>query len=252
MINNELQRRLFFGGLAIFASAALIVLLNVIPMPYELAKCLVDKDGANVNYFAIQNIMWVMFFVGLSELFVRRASATFEAEALALKLLPEDEQTILNSADLVYYYKRSKSLSQYRLPRIINLVISQFQTSKSVSMCNDIMKGSVELYDHEIDLKYSFLRYILWAIPSVGFIGTVYGIAVALNVVKSADSSDPDLLAKTVTGLSVAFYTTLVALLMSCLLVLLMGVIQSREEKVLNSTARYCLNNLINRLYIKN
>ena len=50
--------------------------------------------------------------------------------------------------------------------------------------------------------------------------------------------------------LAVAFYTTLVALVMSSVLVFLMHIIQGREEMLLVRISQYCLNNFINRLYV--
>ena len=49
--------------------------------------------------------------------------------------------------------------------------------------------------------------------------------------------------------LGVAFYTTLLALLQSTVLMLAMHLVQGREEGALNRVGQYCLRNLINRLY---
>jgi hypothetical protein len=56
---------------------------------------------------------------------------------------------------------------------------------------------------------------------------------------------------KVTSGLAVAFYTTILALLLSALLVLLQNVVQRREETALNRGAQYCLKNLINRVYVE-
>ena len=51
------------------------------------------------------------------------------------------------------------------------------------------------------------------------------------------------------TKLGVAFNTTLLALVMSAILVFFMHLAQGREESALNNTGQYCMDNLINRLY---
>jgi hypothetical protein len=56
------------------------------------------------------------------------------------------------------------------------------------------------------------------------------------------------LLAPTTQRLAVAFYTTLVALLQSGVLVFGMNSLQAGEEKVLNDAGQYCLENLVMRL----
>ena len=50
-------------------------------------------------------------------------------------------------------------------------------------------------------------------------------------------------------ALGVSFYTTLVALVDSAILVLLLQLVQAREELAVNAAGRYLLVNLINRLY---
>jgi hypothetical protein len=57
-----------------------------------------------------------------------------------------------------------------------------------------------------------------------------------------------NLLGPTTQRLAVAFYTTLVALLQSGVLVFGMNSLQAGEEKVINDAGNYCLENLVMRL----
>jgi len=99
---------------------------------------------------------------------------------------------------------------------------------------------------HEVDLRYQTSRYIAWLLPTIGFIGTIVGIAVALEFI---DPKHMDVAG--ITGrLGVSFYTTLVALIVSAVLVLIQHVVQKQEELALNEAGRYCLKNLVNRVYI--
>lgn len=125
----------------------------------------------------------------------------------------------------------------------------QFQSSRSIEQANSLLNSSLELYLHEIDLRYSMLRYIMWLIPSLGFIGTVIGITLALNYAGGADFQDPSLLAELTSRLAVAFYTTLLALIQAAVLVFMLHITQAYEERSLNLAGQYCLDNLINRLY---
>jgi biopolymer transport protein ExbB/TolQ len=89
----------------------------------------------------------------------------------------------------------------------------------------------------------------MWLIPSLGFIGTVIGISLALNYAGNADFQDPSLLSELTKRLAIAFYTTLLALIQAAILVFLTHIIQAFEERTLNLIGQYCLDNLINRLY---
>ena len=222
----------------------------------SLSALLLDR-GSPIYPVTIQNTMWLIFFLGLGELWQRFAAGSYEVRMLQESLLPEDEETMLRASDLSPIYQRLKSrkgVEQRFLPRLIRRIILQFQTSRSIDQANVLLNSSLDLLRHEIDLKYNILRYIMWLIPTLGFIGTVVGIALSL-----ADASAmPDItdsvaikawVATLTSSLGLAFNTTLVALLMAAVLVFLMHIAQGREEAALNSSGQYCLDNLINRLY---
>ena len=59
--------------------------------------------------------------------------------------------------------------------------ILQLFTSKSVDQTVTIFSSMLELMSHRLDLAYQTLRFLVWIIPTTGFIGTVIGIAIALE-----------------------------------------------------------------------
>ena len=222
-------------------------------LPRGVAVGLVDKVG--VTYPAsVDNFTWIAFFIGLGELLIRHGDARAEDAELKRSYLPEDERTILQPPELVGIYQAATTAAQSGnrfLPRLIRRVVLQFQTSRQVDQAHAVLGASLDLYLHEIDLRYSLTRYVIWVIPTLGFIGTVMGISLALEYVGNADLQDPKLLAGLTRELAVAFNTTLLALVLSAVLVLLQHVVQAREERALNRAGEYCLDNLINRLYDK-
>ena len=200
--------------------------------------------------FSIQALMHILFAVGLAELFVRLRVARWEAAFLDQNLLPEDEETVLQVKDLGAIRRRVAPLfdgDSGFLPSLIDLAILRLQTSQSVDQAANVMNASLELFGQRVELRYQMVRYLIWVIPTIGFIGTVVGIAAALAFV------DPDRMdLKIVTAsLSVAFDTTVVALLWSAILVLIQHVAQKKEEMALNLAGHHCLTNLINRIYIE-
>lgn len=236
------------------------------PNPTEVlnpALVLFNKNGNTSPFLSIQNLMWVIFFIALGELFCRWRAGSLELAQIDKRILPEDEQTMLRQQDLAPYYKRLKvdpESQKFYLQRLLKRVILQFNSSRSIDQANSLMNSSLELYQHEIDLKYNILKYIVWVIPTLGFIGTVIGIAMALGTAGEFPGMDPTdpatndairawIKALTV-ELGVAFYTTLIGLLLSAVLVFLLHIIQEREERALNQVGQYCIDNLITRLYV--
>ncbi len=159
--------------------------------------------------------------------------------------------------DLVPVYRnlvQSGRGRNFRLQRVALRVVQQFQISKSIDQANSLMNSSLELVQHEIELKYSMLRYIVWLIPTTGFIGTIVGIALALAAAGDLPALDNSTqvqawFGEVTASLGVAFNTTLLALLMAAILVFLLHVAQGKEEGALNDAGQYCLDRLINRLY---
>lgn len=258
--------RLITGIISILIGILTVVAMNLSFGYFEedgarrVAKALIDfgkVDNSNgkqiweANWLAIQGPMWIMFFFGVGELIIRYRWASREANELKKRHLPEDSDSLLRPKDLTEPYKSAhRSDNRLFLPRLVKRVILQFRKSNSIEQTSTILNSSLELYLHELDLRYNIIRYVVWLIPTLGFTGTVIGIANALAFA-GGSAVDPELLLGPTTSLlGVAFYSTLIALLMSAILVFLMHIAQGKEESALNSSGQYCLDNLVNRLIV--
>lgn len=218
----------------------------------KVSEQLFDKGGASYP-FSVQNVMWLVFFVSMAEITVRYVSALIEEHQLKIGALPEDSTSMLHSDDLGMIYSQINENplgDACFLPRLIKRCILQFENTNSIEHTSATAVANIEIYLHEIDLKYNLVRYMMWLIPSLGFIGTVIGISLALAYAgEPGRVEEPQLLTEVTSRLAVAFNTTLLALLLSAVLVYLAGVVQTREERALNKASQYCLDNLINRLF---
>ena len=234
-------------------TAIVVIALLAKVLPPSAAAILLDINRSTFP-LTVQNILWLAFFAGLGELSIRWRMGRLEAAQIDRGYLPEDEETVLRPGeDLTPIYQRVRA-SKYRetcfLPRLIERCVLGFNISHSADQTISLLNSSLELYLHEIDLRYNITRYITWLIPSLGFIGTVIGIMMALNYAGDrANVESADMLYQVTERLGVAFSTTLLALVMAAILVFIQNVVQGREETALNKAGQYCLDNLINRLY---
>jgi biopolymer transport protein ExbB/TolQ len=230
-----------------------IIIGLYVTLPESAAKVLLDQGQSFP--FSVQNAMWISFSIALGELFVRMQAARGEFKQISLHLLPEDPRIVLQAQDLGEIYRnlrRYPNFQQRFLPRLIDRCILQFQASHSSEQSASLLNSSLEMFLHEVDLRYGMLRYICWFIPSLGFIGTVVGIGRALAFAgEKANVQNPDLLTIVTGRLAVSFDGTFLALVMASTLLFLQHVVQSKEEHALNLAGQYCLDNLINRLYVK-
>jgi biopolymer transport protein ExbB/TolQ len=201
--------------------------------------------------YTIQNFMYIVMALALAGLWLRWRAAEHEHRLLAAHLLPEDDKSVLEYADLRLgaIRRRASTLfdeSSGYLPYLIDVTISRLLSSKSIDQVLAVFNSSIDIISHRIDLNYQMIRYLIWLIPTIGFIGTVVGITVALEVI---DPIKLDL--KLVTDrLGIAFYTTIIALVESMIIFFFQNLVQRREEAALNMSASYCLKNLINRMYV--
>lgn len=87
--------------------------------------------------------------------------------------------------------------------------------------------------------SYNIPRYINWAIPILGFIGTVLGISLAADGIQNIISSQSGLsqfseeLGQAIAPLGIAFDTTLIALSLSVFLMLIQTMLQRWEDNLL-------------------
>jgi biopolymer transport protein ExbB/TolQ len=247
------QSRLYIALIALFFCFLFIVIISSMPIPELIAKFLFDKGkGSFFPYpLTIQNLMWCFFFVGLGELYFRQQEINKESNAFKGEYLPTDEKIVLTHQDMGEIYRKLKS-AEDGLSKLIKSLILRFQAGRSVEQTHQMLNSQLEMWQYKAEIDYNMIRYLCWLIPTLGFIGTVVGIARTLNFAGSkiiAPESAEFLPALTV-RLGVSFDTTLLALIMSAILVFTMHLIQGREEKIILQCGQYCLDNLITRLYV--
>src|SRR5262249_61456474 len=93
------------------------------------------------------------------------------------------------------------------------------------------------------------VHYLAWAIPAIGFLGTVLGLAASFTVADKSDQAVGKFIEVATGYLTFAFDCTLVALALSLVLMFLLHSVQRDEEALVLDCQQYCLEHLISRLY---
>lgn len=128
------------------------------------------------------------------------------------------------------------------LPDFLLAALHRFQATNSVQDAASAVKERAELVADNLDSELSLIRYIAWAIPAVGFIGTVRGIGDALTHAEEAIKGD---LTGVISALGLAFNSTLVALILSMVLMYMLHMLQSRQEALILELQNYCREKLV-------
>jgi len=143
--------------------------------------------------------------------------------ARQIQALPDDDQRML-------------------LPRALQNALRRFNSTRNIQ---DVSSSTNIVFESEADRlesELSMIRYISWAIPSIGFIGTVRGIGEALAQADKAVQGD---IAGVTQSLGVAFNSTFIALLISIFLMFLVYQLQLLQERLVFDSQNYLDEKLI-------
>ncbi|MEM8782963.1 MAG: MotA/TolQ/ExbB proton channel family protein [Planctomycetota bacterium] len=132
--------------------------------------------------------------------------------------------------------------------------LSNLKNMGRVGDVDDALHARADADADAAESSYTLLRGLVWAIPVLGFIGTVQGLSVSLGafggvIQESADFEALKPALRDVTGgLATAFDTTLLALVAALIVQMLMTVTRKREEELLDACQAYCLKHIVGKL----
>jgi biopolymer transport protein ExbB/TolQ len=163
----------------------------------------------------------VMFSIGLSALLVRALELWSQRMGLSRSLLGEavsgGEPAGICTALLARLEQLLGGRRQEYYARRLQAALEHVRVRGSAEGLDEHLKYLSDLDAGRLHSSFGLFRVILWAIPILGFLGTVIGITMALNSVdlKSLDQSS---MAQALNGLGLKFDTTALALTLSMLL----------------------------------
>ena len=160
-----------------------------------------------------------------------------------IKYLPRDTRDLSRQIQSL-----SKEEQNYLLPRALQTALHRFSSTQNIQDVSSATNVVCESESERLDSELSIIRYITWAIPSIGFLGTVRGIGDALGQAHKAVEGD---IAGVTESLGVAFNSTLIALCISIVLMFIVHQLQLMQERFILDTQNYCNDNLIRRLQVQ-
>jgi biopolymer transport protein ExbB/TolQ len=188
--------------------------------------------------------LWGFFILGYKLVEVRRERRLFRHDFVRLqpgeRIIPED--ALDRYKDMRAAIEREPRWQGRLLPECMLAALHRFHATNSIQDAANAIKERADLAADELDSSLSLVRYIAWAIPAIGFIGTVRGIGLALSFAEDAIKGD---ISPVTAALGLAFNSTLVALLISMVLMYVMHLVQSRQESFVIETQTFCRDKLI-------
>ncbi len=184
-----------------------------------------------------------LFFVGIAILVLKAVWLLSERTALNNHLLSnlrttKDSDPVEKCTQIAENLQTiPKWLRRTQLARRLYDVCSYVFGRRSTQGLEDHLKYLAELASERLHGSYALIRTITWAVPILGFLGTVIGITIAIaNVTPGQlDTSLEDV----TSGLAVAFDTTALALALSMVLVFSSFVVEQSEQHILSGVEEY-------------
>jgi biopolymer transport protein ExbB/TolQ len=133
------------------------------------------------------------------------------------------------------------------LPRTLMLALSRFGATRSVQDAAEAARDECELELTRLDTQLSMIRFTAWAIPAIGFVGTVRGIGRALQEAQTAVTGDIN---GVTLALGVTFNSTLTALVLTILVMFCLHQLQQAQDRLVLDTRTYVDRNLIRHMRV--
>jgi biopolymer transport protein ExbB/TolQ len=191
-----------------------------------------------------------------------------QRKSLTLDLLPDALSSRVTAGNAASFRRHLQHLAERELPprrfpasRARNLLVERldralehFRMRGSASDVVDQLGNQSQIDANAVESSYTMIRVFIWAIPLLGFIGTVLGISEAVAGFSDsvAQAVDLDVMKQSIgavtSGLGVAFDTTLLALVMSIFIMFPTSSLQKAEEDFLDRVDVYCEQHLGRRL----
>ncbi len=240
-------------GAAAAGATALFYILLVIPFRKTYFGQLLAARGW-VQY----GIMFLSFWAA-AVLILKSRKISRQKDSLLFDMLPSDISYEIRPDNVDVFRAHIRGLpcdprDSFLMNRCLR-ALDHFKSRRAAQEVADLLQSQAEIDAAAVDSSYAMVRVFIWAIPILGFIGTVVGIGQAVSGFSASLAGEADLtalkasLSGVTRGLSVAFDTTFLALVMSLIVMFPMSSMHKREEDMLISVADYCNENLLRRLY---
>lgn len=194
----------------------------------------------------IMHFVWAMLIIGYKAVLVRRERKFLERELIhvpeGIKVLPEDAKD---------YARQLEALPDDKdrlVVRALQRTLDRFAATRSIRDSAETSKSVCDSEADRLDSSLAMIRYIAWAIPAIGFIGTVRHIGDALLQANQAVSGD---ITSVTSSLGIAFNATFVALSLTIVLMFFLHQLQQSQEDLVHDTDQWIDQRLIRHMQVR-
>ncbi len=199
----------------------------------------------------------LFFSWAISILYLKFQKLRHQKAALLLDVLPMrlgKEINISNVGQFIdHVYALPHKLRDSLMVNRIRKALELFEIRQSASDVREMMSSQSDIDSARIGGSYTLTRAFLWAIPLLGFIGTVIGLSQAIGGMNFSNVEDVEKIVSAInnvtSGLGTAFDATLLGLVLAMTLNFPINSISKQEDDNLNAIDAFCNEVLLPRLH---
>lgn len=205
-----------------------------------------------------QHAVVFLSFAAFWILLVKGNKLRLQKRALNVPILPTNLDFVLSPTTAEHVaseiHRQVDEPERFFLFGRILTALGNLKNLGRVGDVDEILRAQSDHQESVTDTSYSVLQGFIWAIPVLGFIGTVIGLSAAIGdfgkvLGASSDMSQiTDSLREVTAGLRTAFDTTLLALVMALVIQLAATFQRKNEQEHLDACSDYCLRRVVNKL----
>jgi biopolymer transport protein ExbB/TolQ len=205
------------------------------------------------NFFVIvkdleQQVCFVLFLWGMYLCIEKLMEISAHSYLFDVDLLSDIEDSgndIVSTLDSID--KLPEEIRDTPLVQITSSALRRYAITGSIQNASEAITPALDSMAIKNEAELSVIKYITWAVPSIGFLGTVRGIGQAMSEAESAVAGN---IGPMTSSLGVSFNSTFVALMISVVLMMLVSYLQRSNDDQLVKVQEYCEKYLIRRISI--
>jgi biopolymer transport protein ExbB/TolQ len=191
--------------------------------------------------------LWALIVMAFRARSATRGRRLLGADLLQLpdgmRVLPEDSREYLRQIEGL-----DAATREQLLPRALLTALERFGATRSVQDASAAARATCQMENDRLDSELAMVRFVAWAIPALGFVGTVRGIGESLQQAHRAIEGD---VSGVTAGLGISFNATLIALSLSIVVMFFLHQLQLLQERLVLDTQNYVDERLLRHLHVR-
>jgi biopolymer transport protein ExbB/TolQ len=191
--------------------------------------------------------IWALLIIGYKALLVRRERRLLDRDLIhvpeGIKVLPEDAKDYVRQLEALPDDQR-----HMLVVRALQRTLDRFAATRSIRDSAETSRAVCDSEADQLDSGLAMIRFIAWAVPALGFIGTVRHIGDALLQANAAVGGD---ITAVTSSLGIAFNATFVALSLTIVLMFFMHQLQQTQEGFVHDTDHWIDQRLIKHMQVR-